>query len=268
MKKKMILLLLAAVVLAVGGISYVSVASDHDDGETDIKSRNTNLTDLFVFREDWQTTGGSSNNLVFIMGTNPRSLARQQYFFATNARYEFHVNRIATANKALRNTAPSDDVTLRFEFDSPDTSNRQAMTVTLIRDGSKETATTNNAGTPISTTNLTESYTATTSSNTMKINTVSLGGKDVKIFAGLREDPFFFDVERFFRVRNLVLGGPNTLIGATQGGANPFRSNSTAVDFAAGYNINAIVASVPISLLQSSANEPSFGVWETISIRQ
>ena len=72
-----------AVALLAGAIGWVGVrASDHDDGETDKKSRSLNLTDLYVFRENDQDSGAAAGNLVFIMGTNPRSVARQQYYFA------------------------------------------------------------------------------------------------------------------------------------------------------------------------------------------
>src|SRR5687768_15101052 len=107
-----------SVALLAGAIGWVGVlASDHDDGETDRKSRSLNLTDLYVFRENDQDTGAAAGNLVFVMGTNPRSVARQQYYFSTNARYEFHLTQ------RMNQTAPvtgADDVTLRFEFGAPD----------------------------------------------------------------------------------------------------------------------------------------------------
>jgi hypothetical protein len=71
------------------------VASDHDDGEVDTKGRNVNLTDLYVFREQDQNPTAGKDDLIFIMNTNPRSLARQQYYFSTNALYEFKITRVA-----------------------------------------------------------------------------------------------------------------------------------------------------------------------------
>ena len=42
-------------VTLIGGVGALYVnASDHDDGETEIKGRNLNLTDLLVFREQDQ----------------------------------------------------------------------------------------------------------------------------------------------------------------------------------------------------------------------
>ena len=90
-----------AVALLAGGIGWVAIqASDHDDGETDRKARSLNLTDLYVFRENDQDNGAAAGNLVFVMNTNPRSVARQQYYFSNNARYELHFTRVADTNVA------------------------------------------------------------------------------------------------------------------------------------------------------------------------
>ncbi|MEO0986126.1 MAG: DUF4331 domain-containing protein [Cyanobacteria bacterium J06639_14] len=225
-----------ALVAGTGAI-YVQ-ASDHDDGETEVKGRNLNLTDLYVFREGDQNASASSENLVFIMNTNPRSLARQQYYFSTRARYEFKVAQVANNDATPTGVA---DVTLRFEFDPPDENNEQAFTVTAIRNGRSRKA-------HGKTTAITDDPT---------VNTVSLGRTNLKIFAGLREDPFFFDVEQYFRVRAGALG-----IGPAVG----FRAPSTARDFAAGYNVNAIAVQVPIDFLQGSSNATTFDVWQTISV--
>ncbi|MGF1521832.1 MAG: DUF4331 domain-containing protein [Leptolyngbyaceae cyanobacterium] len=225
-----------ALVAGTGAI-YVQ-ASDHDDGETEVKGRNLNLTDLYVFREGDQNANASSQDLVFIMNTNPRSVARQQYYFSTRARYEFKVARVANNDATPTGVA---NVTLRFEFEPPDENNEQAFTVTSIKNGRTQTA-------HGKTTALTDDPT---------VNTVSLGGSNLKVFAGLREDPFFFDVEQYFRVRAGALGfGP----------AVGFRDPGTARDFAAGYNVNAIAVQVPISFLQESTNATTFDVWQTISV--
>jgi len=181
-----------AVALLAGAIGWIGVrASDHDDGETDKKSRSLNLTDLYVFRENDQDNAAAAGNLVFIMGTNPRSVAQQQYYFSTNARYEFHMTQRVDKNAPVTG---ADDVTLRFEFGAPDASNQQAMTVTAIRNGSETSTNVKNGGGSILTTPI--SMGAATVNNT-----ITLGGATVKVFAGLREDPFFFDVEQYFKLR-------------------------------------------------------------------
>ncbi len=243
----------AAAVIAGGAIvaGGAVVASDHDDGELEIKGRNVGLTDLFVFREGDQTGVAADNdNLIFIMNTNERSLARQQYFYSSVARYNFNVTRIADVDDA----APGrKDVILRFEFDIPDANGRQAMTVTAIKDGQTfKTTERSDNGAAILTTTLEDD-----DNGNDRNNPFELDGEQLTVFAGLREDPFFFDVEQFFRVRAGALG---------TGPAVGFRDATEAIDFAVGYNVLSTVVRVPITFLQSGANETVFDVWEDIEI--
>jgi hypothetical protein len=215
-------------------------ASDHDDGEVDIKGRNLNLTDLYVFREKDQNSSASAEDLVFVMNTNPRSIARQQYYFSNTARYEFYISRVQN------NDAPvtgSPDVILRFEFEAPQNDQTQTYIMTAIRDG--KSFTTQGKTTPLS------------QENSPSIKQATFDGAKLSVFAGLREDPFFFDVEQFFRVRAGALG-----IGKAVG----FRPASEAVDFAAGYNVNAITVRVPRKFLQANSEATTFDVWQTISV--
>lgn len=230
------------------GVALVSLAitpkqltaSDHDDGETDTKGRNLNLTDLYVFREKDQNPSASSGDLILVMNTNPRSLARQQYYFSSNARYEFRISRVGNNDEVATGRT---DIGLRFEFSAPDANNRQRVKVTASRDGQTFVADQNITTTPLSQNPIT--------------NQVSLGGSTLGIFAGLREDPFFFDVEQFFRVRAGALG-----IGPAVG----FRSPDQAIDFAKGYNVNAIAVRVPIQFLQGSTKASTFDVWTRIFV--
>lgn len=212
-------------------------ASDHDDGEVELKGRNLNLTDLYVFREKDQNSAANDDDLVLIMNTNPRSLARQQYFFSTKARYEFKISRVGDVNLPVTG---KENVVLRFEFGAPNEKGQQRITATLIKDGktfkSPGHVTTVLNGKPI-------------------VNEMAIGNSKISVFAGLREDPFFFDVEQFFRVRAGLAGfGPKV----------GFRS--PGYDFAAGYNVNSIVVRVPTNLLNDFQKTNVFDVWETISV--
>ncbi len=134
---------------------------------------------------------------------------------------------------------------LQFQFGKPNSQGQQTFKLTAIADGTiigADEGTT----TPLS------------SENSPTINQLNLGNGNVSVFAGLREDPFFFDVEQFFRVRAGFLG-----IGPAVG----FLPPEEAIDFAAGYNVNTIVARVPRSLLQGSTSNTTFDLWETISVR-
>jgi hypothetical protein len=235
---------LAALTIALGAFALTR-ASDHDDGENDLKARALNLTDLYVFRERDQNPRVTDDNLVFIMNTNPRSLARQQYSFSTNARYEFKITRVSDNNAMATGKV---DAVLRFEFAKPDAKGQQAMTITGIRDGAMRTVRTTTNNQPILTTPLGASPVV----NQVAVDTA---GGGISVFAGLREDPFFFDVEQFFRVRAGLAG-----LGEKVGFRNP------GVDFTAGYNVNAIAVRVPMGWLMSSSGARTFDVWETISV--
>lgn len=231
------LLIMAAAIFAGGQALY---ASDHDDGETDTKSRNTSLTDLYVFRDGDQNPQGSKEDLVLIMNTNPRSIARQQYFFSDKARYDFRISRVADKNSTATGKI---DVVLSFEFGAPTADKSQPIKITAIRDGRAEIAQART--TPLG--------------KTPGVHQATLGGSSISVFAGLREDPFFFDVEQFFRVRAGAAGlGPRV----------GFRPASQALDFAKGYNVNAIAVRVPIKFLQGNSTATTFDVWETISVGQ
>jgi hypothetical protein len=220
------------------------VASDHDDGETSTKGRNVNLTDLYVFREKDQNANAKDDDLVFVMNTNPRSVARQQYYFSNNARYEFHITRVANKDDI---PTGKDDVILRFEFGKPAANAQQPYQLSVIANGYK-----------VGTVQGKTTALAANPQTAPIINSQMIGGNKVDVFAGLREDPFFFDVEQFFRVRAGAAG-----IGPAVG----FRSPDKAIDFAKGYNVNTIVARVPKSLLKGNTKTDVFDVWETISVR-
>jgi hypothetical protein len=230
-----------ALLLTAAGFSQQLMASDHDDGEVDTKGRNLNLTDLYAFREKDQNPGAKDGDLVLVMNSNPRSIARQQYFFSTNARYEFKLTRVA--DKEATPTG-KEDITLRFEFGAPNNRNQQQIKFTAIKDGKQ-----------ISAQNL-----RTTPLNSPKpiVNQLGTNGSRIAVFAGLREDSHFFDVEQFFRVRAGALGTAPAV---------GFRPANQAVDSFKGYNINAIAIRIPQQFLQGTSGATTYDIWETISIR-
>ncbi len=248
--RKNVLILATVIALAVlAAFAFKPVAaSDHDDGEADGKGRNLNLTDLYVFREADQNPAASADDLVLIMNTNPRSLPRQQYFFSTNARYEFHISRALDNNDM---PTGSSEGLIRFEFGAPNESKQQPITVTIVRDGDEEVITTNDDGSLLLTSPM-------SANNEITVNQTSIdstfGSAPMSVFAGLREDPFFFDVEQYFRVRAGAAG-----IGPAVGFREP------GYDFTAGYNVNSIVVRIPRKLLNSVTDTYDF--WQTISTK-
>lgn len=230
--------IILATTLTLGGAATFINASDHDDGEVDVKGRNLNLTDVYAFREKDQNPNASEDDIILVMNTNPRSVARQQYYFSTNARYEFHIDSVANKDAKVEGQP---DMTLRFEFGAPNSSQEQEVTITTLRNGKAQKK---------------EAITTPLLDDSPNVTNVKLGQENLTVFAGLREDPFFFDVEQFFRVRAGAAG-----IGPAVG----FRDPSKAVDFTTGYNVNTIAVRVPKTLLQGGTHNDVFDIWTTIS---
>ncbi|MBX3170001.1 MAG: DUF4331 family protein [Candidatus Eremiobacteraeota bacterium] len=268
---------LAGITLATGVIAAAFhttapvKASDHDDGETNIKARNLNLTDLYVFREDWQTgvnAAPANQNMIFIMNTNPRSLPRQQYFFNTNAVYSFFVSRRAGQDDDVTGVP---DLAFDFNFGQPSNAGSQSITLNIRRftNGQVTATETLNAGTTTAAPVIDDPNTKPFPNPTN--NPVTTTNGDLTVFAGLREDPFFFDVDAFFRTRAAIapFNSPSPAnVGNRGTGLLTAGTNipANAIDFAKGYNVNAIVMRVPITLLRGGTNDGIFDVWETIAV--
>ena len=110
-------------------------------------------------------------------------------------------------------------------------------------------------------------------SNTL-VNQVTLSGpvnqvlgsrERIQLFAGPRDDPFFIDLEQFFRIipdRRPVTGPLSVL----RPPAATFRSPREAKDFLRGINDMAIVIELPATMLSADGKSlGKFGVWGTTS---
>ena len=87
----------------------------------------------------------------------------------------------------------------------------------------------------------------------------------MQAFAGLRDDPFFLDLEQFFRIvpdRKPVSGPLSQLPDAPS--ASAFRPAGQAVDYLRGINTLAIVIELPSAMLTDGGLR-KIGVWGTIS---
>jgi hypothetical protein len=94
-------------------------------------------------------------------------------------------------------------------------------------------------------------------------NSVINGGGNTQVFAGLRDDPFFLDLEQFFRIvpdRRPVSGELSRLPDAPS--ASSFRS--PGIDYLRGLNTLAIVIELPESRLTTGGGA-KLGIWGTIS---
>ena len=269
-KKKLFELVSVIAAVAILGATQVGYASDHDDGETDLKSRALNLTDHFTFK--------SGTDLALVMYFNPRALPGKQYFMSPNARYEFHLAKVATKTAAASTT---DDYVFRFEAGAATASGAQPITLTILK-----------AGVVVGThTGMSTDYAASKANTAVTTNSGSAGGIGFKYFVGMRADSFHFDVIRFFQVRAFLadrfFGGaggngnasasiaPNCrgdtfLQGVLGTETNPdadavnlFNPPTCAPDFTKNFNVTSIALNVPIADLGGSI----FDTWSIITVK-
>jgi hypothetical protein len=99
------------------------------------------------------------------------------------------------------------------------------------------------------------------------VNEVLGSADDIQVFAGPRDDPFFIDLEQFFRIipdRRPVTGPLSQLPPTPSAGS--FRPVGQALDYVRGFNDMAIVIELPTRMLERDPQHPaSFGVWGTTS---
>jgi len=97
------------------------------------------------------------------------------------------------------------------------------------------------------------------------INTTIGTAGGIQAFAGIRDDPFFLDLEQFFRIvpdRKPVSGELSRL--PDQPSATAFRPAGQAMDYLRGLNTLAIVLEMPSAMLTDGGTK-KIGVWGTIS---
>jgi hypothetical protein len=99
------------------------------------------------------------------------------------------------------------------------------------------------------------------------VNEVLGSASGIQLFAGPRDDPFFIDLEQFFRIvpDRKPVSGPLSQLPNTPT-ASSFRAAGQALDYVRGFNDMAIVIELPTSMLVADPQHPGkFGVWGTTS---
>ena len=232
------LLALAAVALAAGSVMAVRVlvASDHQDTPLVEMSPRFDVNDVYAF-----PAPGNPSRTVLVLGTSsPITPAQTPSFTFGTKDQELYQIKIYNTGDAR------EDLVFQITF----TGNAGKQKVTLrgpAKPNSVGTMNTLVGGKQI------KGYT----------NTVIQSG-DVKLFAGPRDDPFFIDLEAFFRIlpdRKPEAGPLSTI---TQGPLT-FRPVGQAVDYLRGINDMAIVIELPTSAIANPATSGRFGVWGTTS---
>ena len=227
-------LLLAAGAIAASGAAFGVVrASDHQDTpEVELNPR-MDINDVYAF------PGSSADRIVLAMTTSS-PIAGQNASFDPDLLYQIKVDNTGDGKE---------DLVFQVTFDEGT--------------GSAQRATVRGPVAPVAqgTTNMIAS-----GGNVIKGNVGTAFGSasGTQVFTGLRGDPFFIDLEQFFKIvpdRRPSTGPLSTPSTQT---ATSFRT--PGVDLLANFNALAIVIELPKSqLVSSTAADAKIGVWATIS---
>jgi hypothetical protein len=233
-RKKLSLLTVAAGVMLVPGLLLVKArGSDHADTPAIAASPGLDLTDVFIFPSPVDST-----KVVLVMNVHPLIVSGvTSTVFDPNVLYQFKI-----ANKGSA-AAPVENLVIQAKFTGTGTN----QTVQI-------------AGPIAPTMTGTQSVFQTPDPTSGAINTIFTTSTGIKVFAGTREDPFFFDLEAFFNVlpdRGTTLPTP---IGRPAP-ANPDQPQSTtfnapgvATDTLKGYNVLTIVLEMPRTMLTNGGD--------------
>ncbi len=227
----------AAGLVATAALASVVIASDHMDTPFVEFNPRYDVNDVYAFQ------GSSPDRVVLVLGTSspltPAGTRTAAFGDKDEVLYQLKVDNTGDARE---------DVVFQFTFSGP--AGNQKVRV----QGPMEP---NEVGT----------------SNTLlngrrevqgDVNAVLGSTSGMQVFAGPRDDPFFIDLEAFFRILpdRKPESGPLSMI--TQGPLT-FRPAGSAVDFLRGFNDLAIVVELPLAELTANGTKPKFGVWGTTS---
>ncbi len=177
------------------------------------------ITDIYAFRAP-----DNAKSSVLIMNVNGLSKAGTQASFATDIPSVAKTRRASYVFYVDNNGDARPDITIRTTFGKPDANGRQTLTVT--RNGKAiATGTTATFG---------------------KASATRAGG--VRVYAGMRDDPFFFDLQGFLNILSKTPG--KSFLGCT----------GTRPDAFAGTNISSLAIELPSSMLTRDG-KTAIGVW-------
>jgi hypothetical protein len=208
----------AAIIAVIATAPLGSRAADHLDAPNLAAREDADINDVYAF------PAGTPGRTAIAVTTSPAAGVIGPIDYATNVRYKISIDRNGDA---------VEDLAYVVDF-SAASGGSQAYTVTRYAGA--------NARTLDHGLNLGGGQRGTAT---------ALKGDGI-VFAGLRADPFFFDLAAF---KHVVLGAANGRTGFCD------QPGGTGIDFFASFNTNAIVLELPNETLSDTSG--AIGVWAT-----
>ena len=227
--------LAVAVGLAVAGMIRLARGSDHQDTPEVELNPASDMTDVYVF------PGSSPDRTVLVLNSWAfiTPAATQSTYFDPNLLYQFKIDN---------NADGVEDQVIQVTFDGA---------------GAGQTVTVRGPVAPPAAGAMGNILATGPAAVSGPINTVLGSASGMQVFAGWRDDPFFIDLEQFFRIipdRKPVTGALAQLPDTPT--ASAFRT--PGVDYVAGFNVLSIVIELPTASLVAGGNA-KIGIWGTIS---
>ena len=249
---------------AIGVVGRHLVASDHQQTALTELSPRMDITDMYVFPGGDNNTATDRVTLVMVTSSPLTPAQSAAARFDPNLLYQFKID----------NSLPADgieDLVIQVTFDSTSNNTRLVNVRGPVAPPTRMDA----EGTP-----LPRGGTATvllrnaalpsiTARPTDQVVTVTNPAGDIRIFAGVTDDPFFVDLEQFFRILpdRKPVSGPLSMLPDTatatafRGPAPPFDTRRGGpVNFLRGINALSIVIELPESLLTPGAKQDHRGM--------
>ena len=211
---------------ALAAIAGPARAADHRDAPTVQTDPAADICDMYAFVDP-----NNPNDVVMAMTVNPFTAPGVPAYFAPEVLYQFKIDN--TGNFL-------EDLVLQVTF-SPQGPNQ---TVTVMGPAAPVRRLVGNVNQSL---NVVRVPTVTGPADG---STVISGPGGMKVLAGLRDDPFFFDLIYVERFLGILPGGPV--------------SRAPGIDFFAGMNVSAIVIEVPAAMLKGSLGS-TLHLWGTTS---
>jgi Domain of unknown function (DUF4331) len=233
--KRFVYLALALATVGTAGVIRLARGSDHQDTPEVELNPATDMTDVYAF------PGASPDRTVLVLNTWAFITPAQtsSTYFDPNVLYQLKIDN---------NTDGVEDKVIQITFDGT---------------GSDQTVSVRGPLVPPVVGAMGNRIATVPPAVSGAINTILGSASGIQVFAGWRDDPFFIDLEQFFRIipdRKPVTGPLAQLPDAPT--ASAFRN--PGIDYVAGFNVLSIVIELPTAWLTAGGN-PKIGVWGTTS---
>ena len=229
-----------ASVVAVGAV----IASDHQDTpEVELNPR-LDINDVYAFPGG----NGTSTDRIVLAVTTSSPIVGQNASFDPNTLYQIKVDNTGDAKE---------DLVFQVTFDRGEGANQRYTVTGPVAPAS--------SGTPAAG-GIVNRLVSSGQSVSGNVGSNAGSSTGIQVFAGLREDPFFIDLEQFFKIvpdRRPSTGPLSVPLTQT---ATSFRTPGVDLLGSLKANALAIVIELPKSqLTPSTATDAKIGVWATTS---